>query len=143
MERYKKEVPQKISSDLRVDSKNIILQPQSYGTFVVYNGGMPVHDKNGNIIEFSKEDFSKWVDDSMKADRYTKLESVNYESFRTRMDAELKGLQRTNVYALEQFDPHAGTPNYNRKIHSREAYENLVKQGLDKKPLSELFTLMK
>jgi hypothetical protein len=143
MERYKKEVPQKISKDLHVDGDNIVLMPQSTGAFIAMNGGLPVHDKDGDTIQFTKEDFSKWVDTSMKADLYEKITAIHYEAYRTRIQGELKKLQNKDSYVLDHFDPHAGGHLFNDRILGRQAYDRLVKHGLHTRPLSELLTTMK
>jgi hypothetical protein len=135
MERYKEEIPQKISKDLHVESKNIVLMPQTTGAFIAMNGGLPVHDKDGNTIQFTKEEFQQWVDTSMKADSHKKADTANYEMFKARIEKEMiKTLPRDSLPGTGQGDRNS-TLN---TVGSRQSYDRFLKEGLVDKPINDL-----
>lgn len=135
MERYKKEIPQKVSDDLKVNGENIVLMPQSTGNFIAMNGGLPVQDKDGHTLEFSKEDFSKWVDTSMKADKYKQVGDKNFALFQARIEAEMiKSMPRDSLPGAGQ----GARSTALNTIGSRESYDRYLKEGMADKPVSEL-----
>lgn len=135
MERYKVEVPKKISDDLHVESGNIILMPQSTGAFIVMNGGLPVHDKGGNTIQFTKDDFEQWVTKTMKSDIHKKADTANYEMFKTRIEKEM-----INTLPRDAL-PGAGQGYRStiiRTIGSRQSYDRFLREGVMNKSVKEL-----
>ena len=135
MERYKVEVPKKISDDLHVESGNIILMPQSTGAFIVMNGGLPVHDKEGNTIQFTKDDFEQWVSKTMQSDTHKKADDANYKLFTARIEREmLKALPKGSLLG----DGQTERLNTIKTVGSRQSYDRFLKEGLAGKPVSDL-----
>jgi hypothetical protein len=135
MERYKIEVPKKISDDLHVESGNIILMPQSTGAFIVMNGGLPVHDREGNTIQFTKDDFEQWVARTMQSDTHKKADDANYKLFTARIEREMiKALPRDSLPGAGQGDRTTTL----RTVGSRQSYDRFLKDGLANKPISDL-----
>lgn len=135
MERYKVEVPKKISDDLHVESKNIVLMPQTTGAFIVMNGGLPVHDKDGNTIQFMKEDFEQWVTKSMQLDTHKKADDANYKLFTARIEREmLKALPKGSLLGVGQADRISTI----KTVGSRQSYDRFLKEGIADKPVGDL-----
>jgi hypothetical protein len=147
MERYKKEIPQKISEDLHVESKNIVLMPQSTGAFIAMNGGLPVHDKDGYTIQFTKEEFQQWVSTTMKreaqwaameADPRKKIDAANHKLFKARLEREM--IKQLPTDSL----PGAGEGMRNgvlNTVGSWESHARFIKEGVADKPLNDLKTI--
>jgi hypothetical protein len=144
MERYKKEIPQKISEDLQVESKNIVLMPQSTGAFIAMNGGLPVHDKDGYTIQFTKEEFQQWVSTTMKreaqwvameANPRKKIDAANHKLFKARLEREMiKQLPKDSL-------PGAGEGMRNgvlNTVGSWESHARFLKEGVADKPVNDL-----
>ncbi len=135
MERFKKEVPQRISKDLHVESDNIVLMPQTTGAFIAMNGGLPVHDKDGNTIQFTKEEFQSWVETSMKSDTHKKADAANYELFKARIEQEMiKQLPRDALPGTAE----GARQTTLKTVGSRQAYDRFLKEGTADKHIDDL-----
>lgn len=89
MERFIKTVPQSIPG---YKDSSVRLEPNAYGGFQAWVGATPVVSPTGNIVNYSKEEISKWADDTVKADRYAAAQKAA-ASQKIRRD-QAKAIQR-------------------------------------------------
>ncbi|UXC36652.1 hypothetical protein [Cupriavidus gilardii] len=144
MTRFIKEVPATIAKDQQMDSSAVRLEPNQYGGFTAWTGGVPLTDQTGKVITYTKDDISQWVEKTISSDRYKAITEANFENYRSRITKELKGMRRTDPYALERnFDATVNGMWWDRQLYSREGYEQILRDGNQGKPLSELFTIYK
>jgi len=137
--RFIEAVPAKIAppkSDVR-------LEPNQYGGFTAWTGGVPVTDAAGNVATYTKDDISKWVSDTMASDRANATFDANYKAYTSRIEDELQQMSAKDPYALERYDPNVDHFYFNREILSKDAYRRIVKEGNANKPLKDLFSIYK
>ncbi|WP_152980184.1 hypothetical protein [Pseudomonas mediterranea] len=77
MTRFITEVPGKAADENGVGSDNIRLEPNQYGGFTVWTGGIPMVDRTGRIMTYRKEDISRWVKDTLDADLKARIDERN------------------------------------------------------------------
>lgn len=125
MERFIKEVPGQLAkNDKRFG--DVRLEPNQYGGFTAWIGGVPLTDKDHNVVTYTKDQVSQWIDGSYKADMHKAADEHNFKAFQDRIVKE----QSKRVVA--------GEYNVLKTYGSREAYDFYLKNGLANKPLSEL-----
>jgi hypothetical protein len=99
------------------------------------NGGLPVHDEDGYTIQFTKDDFQKWVDTSMKIDRHKKASDANYELFKARIEKEMiKSLPKGSLPGAGQ----SYRASILQTVGTRASYDRYLQEGSADKPVSEL-----
>lgn len=85
MERFINEVPGKIVGDQQVDSKRIRMEPNTTGGYTAWIGGVPMTDKDGQVLNYSKENVTKWINDTYLRDISEKTgqrnASMSYENW--------------------------------------------------------------
>ena len=89
MERFIKDVPGSIPG---YSQSTVRLAPNAYGGFQAWVGATPVVSPAGNIVNYSKDEISKWADDTVKADRYAAAQKAA-TSQKIRRD-QVKAIQR-------------------------------------------------
>lgn len=73
MDRFIKTVPGSIQG---YSPSTVRLEPNAFGGFQAWSGATPVVNPEGNIVHYTKEDISRWADDTVKADRYAAAEKA-------------------------------------------------------------------
>lgn len=73
MDRFIKTVPGSIPG---YSPSTVRLEPNAFGGFQAWTGATPVVNPEGNIVYYTKEDISRWADDTVKADRYAAAEKA-------------------------------------------------------------------
>lgn len=128
MERFIKEVPGQTAKDQK-RSGDVRLEPNQYGGFTAWVGGVPLTDEHGTVTTYTKEQVSQWIDGAYRTDMHRAADERNFKMFQERVlkeeDKRLVGVPREAYPIL-------------KSIGSREAYDFFLKNGLANKPLSEL-----
>lgn len=143
MEHFIKEVPGKLAESKFFSANAVRLHPMGDGNYRAMIGNVPLQDDKGNLVTYSPDDIQKWGLERYEAENLRRRTDAEYETFRNRIDRELAQNQKKTPYFLEKFDPHAGYPIFNNQIMSREGYDKLREEGLDKKPLTEVMQTLK
>lgn len=138
VERFIKEVPGQIVSNQNMDASRIRLEPNTTGGYTVWNGGVFLQDKNGQVLNYSKADVEKWVTQTYQNDIRDRTRGFNdYESWRkTKVDEYYKGKKDTTVPGQSG----AAALGY---ITSKGAYEKLKEANMLDKPVSEIVEFFK
>jgi hypothetical protein len=136
MERFIKEVPAKLAKDEKLGG-DVRLEPNQSGGYTAWIGGVPLHDPSGALITYRKDEVSKWIDTTMKADRYTAIQDKNYELWRDRMRVEWG-----KDHAKRDLLPGAGQ-GWLAGFVTRKTYDQFVKDGVADKPFTDLRDIYK
>ncbi|UHX60390.1 hypothetical protein RsoPWR2_47 [Ralstonia phage vRsoP-WR2] len=142
MGRFIKDVPQQIAKANNLGDAR--LEPNQYGGFTAWTGGVPMTDGTGKVVTYTRDDISKWVDNTITADRHKAAADANFKSYQDRLVKELRDEKQKDPYVMERmFDATANGMWWNRQLYSREGYEQVLRDGNTGKPLNELFQIYK
>lgn len=101
MERFIKEVPGKTVGDQQVDSKRIRIEPNTTGGYTAWIGGVPMTDKDGQVLNYSKESVTKWINDTYLNDIREKTgqrnASMKYDNWVENVKREYYGSKKGQV----------------------------------------------
>lgn len=101
-------------------------------------GGLPMlSDDGSSVVSYSRAQIQKWYGERRTADIQAATANRAYETFKARVDSEIGKLP----FPLERYDPTLNGTFFQARIASREAFDRIVKDGNDKKPLVELMKL--
>ena len=117
-----------------------------YRAFVA---GLPLEDAEGNLMVFPKGSIERWyatqnqLDINDAAARGTSLQSSKtHKAYEARLIKEMGVLQKDDTYVMERYGPSTyGYSALNSRITSRAAYDRILRDGNQDKPLSELMKL--
>lgn len=137
MERFIKEVPGKIATDQQIDGSRIRLEPNTTGGFTAWIAGVPVTNKDGQVLNYTKDEISKWISTTNESDLRSRTISINekneYEAWSKRVRQE---------YVDSTSTPYGSTAAM-AYLTSPGAFKYFKQQGvLDKSP-SELGKILK
>jgi hypothetical protein len=137
MERFIKEVPGKIATDQQIDGSRIRLEPNTTGGFTAWISGVPVTNKEGQVLNYTKDEISKWISTTNESDLRSRTISINekneYETWSKRVRQE---------YVDSTSTPYGSTAAM-AYLTSPGAFKYFKQQGvLDKSP-SELGKILK
>jgi hypothetical protein len=147
MERYIKDKVLPISDEQKLNFKAEELKlkpsPTAPGTYMVTAGGMPLTDKNSKLVYVTNKEIEEWAKTAQSDDIVKASNDREYKAFKDRLASERKELEKKDRYATTRYDSTYNGFHTQREISSPEAFAKLKAEGLDKKPLSELMTIMK
>jgi hypothetical protein len=136
MERFIKEVPGKVAEGHKMSTSELRLEPNQYGGFTAWHGGVPLIDDQGNVVQYTKTSVSQWMDSTVKADRSRAQADAQYGLFKERLNRELDKQQSDKMHP-DSFV--AYKRSVLTSVGSRESYDALVKEGLQEKPVTFLW----
>lgn len=137
MERFIEEVPGKLAKDRAWKASDVRLEPNQSGGFMAWAGNVPITDKDGSTVNYTKQQVSSWVNSTMTSDRVKAVDDKNYKLYRDRILREIRELPRGDTDHVEN------GRLYSDNIYTRDAWEKLRKEKLDGKPLTELYKITK
>jgi hypothetical protein len=147
MERYIKDKVLPISDEQKLNFKADELKlrpsPVAPGTYQVVAGGMPLTDKNSKLVYVTNKEIEEWAKTAQSDDMIKASNASEYKQFKDRLASERKELEKKDRYATARYDSTYNGFHTQREISSPEAFAKLKAEGLDKKPLSELMSIMK
>lgn len=85
-------VPREVARNKDLDEEDIRLEPNSTGGFTAWTGGVPLTYADNRIVQYSKDDVSKWIGEAHNSLIYERLESYRTperQPLDTRRDREL------------------------------------------------------
>lgn len=147
MERYLKEKILPISDEQKLNFKaselNLKPSPTAIGVYTVTAGGMPLTDKNNKLVFVTNKEIEDWAKTAQSEDIVKASNDREYAAFKERLASERKDLEKKDRYATTRYDSTYNGFHTSREISSPEAFAKLKAEGLDKKPLVELMSIMK
>lgn len=141
VERFIKEVPGKIVGDQKVDSSRIRLEPNTTGGYTAWIGGVPMTDKDGQVLNYSKENVTKWINDTYLKDIAEKTgkrnASMSYNNWVENVKREYYGSQKGKAIPGQSGAAPLGY------ITSHGAYEQLKAANMLDKSVPEMVEFFK
>ena len=141
MERFIKEVPGKIVGDQQVDSKRIRMEPNTTGGYTAWIGGVPMTDSNGQVLNYSKENVTKWINDTYLRDISEKTgqrnASMKYENWVENVKREYYNSKKGQTVPGQSGAAPLGY------ITSKGAYERLKQANMLDKSVPEMVEFFK
>jgi hypothetical protein len=124
LERFIEEVPTQVAKGQRM-STAVRLEPNQYGGFTAWTGGVPLTTESGHVVTYRKDEVAQWIDGAYKADLHKAAADANHEGWKQRERGRmLKTAKDTMGVApfAPGFDPLD-------KFLTRDIYERKLKAG--------------
>jgi hypothetical protein len=139
MERFIAEGPAKIAADQKIDGSSVRLEPTASGTYVAWNKGIVMTGPNGQVLEYSKDSVSKWINDTYQKDIRDKTGVMNnqmsYDVWAERV--------KKNYYDSKRNDPTTNGTAALGYITSKGAYDRLKAANMLDKSVPEMVEFFK
>jgi hypothetical protein len=139
MERFIAEGPAKIAADQMIDGSSVRLEPTASGSYVAYNRGIVMTGPNGQVLEYSKDSVSKWINDTYQKDIRDKTGVMNnqmsYDVWAERV--------KKNYYDSKRSDPTTNGTAALGYITSKGAYDRLKAANMLDKSVPEMVEFFK
>lgn len=144
--RFLDKVPKARAKELGFDENQVRMEYNPAAkAYQAMAAGVPLTNPEGGLMVYSKAKVQEWyaaqrqVDIVQATQKGADIQTKKaHEDFRKRLWGEVGGLQKIDKYVMERYD---GKPILEARIFSREAYQRIVKDGNQNKPLGELLRL--
>ena len=149
LERFIDAVPKARAKELSFAGEQVRVEyddrTRVYRAFVA---GIPLTDASGGVMAWQRGSIQQWYAAQHRRDVEKATQdgadiqaSKAHEGYRKRLWGEVGGLQQNDKYVMERYDANLNKPILEARIFSKAAYQRIVKDGNQNKPLGELMQL--
>lgn len=149
LERFIDAVPKARAKELNFAGEQVRVEfddrTRVYRAFVA---GIPLTDASGGLMAWQRGSIQQWYATQHQGDvdkatqKGTAIQAGKaHEAFQKRLWSEEPALQKADSYVMERYDGTLNRDVLHSRIYSKEAYQKIVKDGNQDKPLSELMQL--